>query len=151
MSLEKIRNAECQVLTSNRVADVCSVGAALLLMLAACGNLFEDNGTHLAYVLEKGAAKLRDSGDPELIVRYETLDGGDDPYYIEITPSFVEGQPTRIPGSYLVVSGKTRGGTSYHNRFVLVPRRLYIAKSAGGAAELVLRREGENVDVVELR
>jgi hypothetical protein len=120
-------------------------------MLAACGNLFEDNGTHLAYVLEKGAAKLRDSGDPELIVRYETLDGGDDPYYIEITPSFVEGQPTRIPGSYLVVSGKTRGGTSYHNRFVLVPRRLYIAKSAGGAAELVLRREGENVDVVELR
>jgi hypothetical protein len=135
----------------SRVAHICSVGAALLLILVACGNIFEDNGTHLAYVLEKGAAKLRDSGDPELIVRYETLDGGNDPYYIEITPSFVEGQPTRMPGSYLVVSGKTRGGTSYHNRFVLVPRRLYLEKSAGGPAELVLRREGENVDVVELR
>jgi hypothetical protein len=120
-------------------------------MLAACSNLFEDNGTHLAYLLEKRAAQLRASNDPELIVRYETLDGGHDPYYIEITPSFIAGQTTNIPGSYLVVSGKTRGGTSYHNRFVLVPRRLYIEKTAGGPAELVLRRDAESVNVVELR
>jgi len=130
---------------------VWSFGVALLLLLGACGNLFEDNGTHLAYLLEKGAAQLRASSDAELIVRYETLDGGHDPYYIEITPSFVAGQTTNIPGSYLVVSGKTRGGTSYHNRFVLVPQRLYIDKTAGGPAELVLRRDAGNVNVVELR
>ena len=47
--------------------------------------------------------------------------------------------------------GETRGGTSYHNRFVLVPQRPYIEKSAGGAAQLVLRRDGGSVDVVELR
>jgi hypothetical protein len=123
----------------------------LLLLLSACGNLFEDNGTHLAYTLEKGAAQLRASAEPELVVRYETLDGGADPYYIEITPSFVAGRSSNIPGSYLVVSGKTRGGTSYHNRFVLVPQRLYIEKSAGGPAELVLRRDGGSVNVVELR
>ena len=123
----------------------------LLLLTCACGNLFEDNGTHLAYALEKGAAKLRASNGSVLIVRYETLDGGHDPYYIEITPSFATGQTANIPSSYLVVSGKTRGGTSYHNRFVLVPQRLYIEKSAGGPAELVLRREGEGVSVVELR
>jgi hypothetical protein len=128
-----------------------SLPAGLLLLLSACGNLFEDNGTHLAYTLEKGVAQLRASAEPELVVRYQTLDGGADPYYIEITPSFVAGGSSNIPGSYLVVSGKTRGGTSYHNRFVLVPQRLYIEKSAGGPAELVLRRDGGSVNVVELR
>ncbi len=128
-----------------------AAGAALLLLLCACGNLFEDNATHLASALEKGAARLRASSERELIVRYETLDGGNDPYYIEITPSFSTGQPSGVPGSYLVVSGKSHGGTSYHNRFVLVPRRLYIEKGAGGPAELVLRKDTANVAIVEVR
>ena len=86
------------------------------------------------------------------MVRYETLDGGHDPYYIEITPSFSAGQTSNIPGSYLIVSGKTRGGTSYHNRWVLVPQRLYIEKSAGGPSELVLRRDSDDIiSVVALR
>jgi hypothetical protein len=125
--------------------------AALLLLLPACGNFLEDNGTHLAHALAEGAAQLRASNEPELTVRYETLDGARDPYYIEITPSFIPGNTSGVAGSYLVVSGKTSGGTSYHNRFVLVPRRLYIEKSAGGPAEIVLRRADGNVDVVELR
>ena len=127
-----------------------SAGAALLL-LSGCGSLFQDNGTHLAYVLESGAAKLRASGDAELVVKYETLDGGHDPYYIEMTPSFVTGRASTVPSSYLVVSGKTRGGTSYHNRFILVPQRLYIEKAAGGPTEILLKREGDRVSVVELR
>jgi hypothetical protein len=126
--------------------------AAAALLLAGCGNLLEDNGTHLAYVLEKGAATLRASAGSELVVRYETLDGGHDPYYIEITPSFVEGRASNIPGSYLVISGRTRGGTSYHNRFILVPQRLYMEKSQGGPTELVLRKDrGDTVSVIELR
>ncbi len=137
--------------TSRQQAAARGLMGAMLLQLGACGNLFEDNGTHLAYLLEKGTGQLRSSGASELIVRYKTLDGGNDPYYIEITPSFSPGRGSDIPASYLVVSGKSRGGTSYHNRFVLVPRRLYIEKSAGGAAELVLRREGGHVDLVEVR
>ena len=126
--------------------------AAVLLLLCACGHVFEDNGTHLAYVLEKAAAKLRVSADAQLVVSYETLDGGRDPYYIEMTPSFPAGQASTVPGSYLVVSGKSRGGTSYHNRFVLAPQRLYIEKRAGGPTELVLRRDSDDrVSVVELR
>jgi len=128
-----------------------SFAAALLLLLSACGNFLEDNGTHLAYALEKGAAQLRASTEPELTVRYEPLDGARDPYYIEITPSYTPGNTSGIAGSYLVVSGKAPGGTSYHNRFVLVPRRLYIEKSAGGPAEIVLRRAEGNVSVVEVR
>jgi hypothetical protein len=128
-----------------------SLSATLLLLLSACGNFLEDNGTHLAYALEKGAARLRASTEPELTVRYETLDGGRDRYYIEITPSFIPGRASSVPGSYLVVSGKSSGGTSYHNRFVLVPRRLYIEKSEGGPAEIVLRKAEGTVSVVELR
>lgn len=138
--------------TTVRGKTAWSLGAALLSLLAACGNFLEDNGTHLAHALEKGAARLRASTSPELVVRYETLDGGHDPYYIEITPSFIAGRTSNVPSSYLVVSGTTRGGTSYHNRFVLVPQRLYLEKSQGGPSELVLRRDRDgSVEVVELR
>lgn len=138
------------MLTRPRRKPVCATGAVLLL-LAGCGNLFEDNGTHLAYLLENGATRLRTSANSQLVVQYETLDGGHDPYYIEITPSFIAGRASGIPSSYLVVSGKTRGGTSYHNRFVLVPQRLYIEKVAGGPTELLLRRDADSISVVELR
>jgi hypothetical protein len=91
---------------------------------SVCGNAFEDNGTHLAYVLGKGAQQLQASTASELVVRYESLDKLNEPYYVEITPSILSGQASNIWGSYVVVSGKTSGGTSYHNRFVLVPQRL---------------------------
>jgi hypothetical protein len=131
--------------------QIGSAVAIWLLSCAGCGNAFEDNGTHLAYALEKGAQQLRASSAPEFIVKYETLDKLDDAYYIEITPSIVVGSPTNIWGSYLVVSGKTSGGTSYHNRFVFVPERLYLEKNHGGSTEVVLRKDGDRVSAVDLR
>jgi hypothetical protein len=124
---------------------------AVLLLFAGCGHFLEDNGVHLASVLEDGAAKLRGSDVSELVVPYETLDGGNDPYYIEITPSFVEGQTQNVRGSYIVVSGKSRGGTSAHNPAVFVPARLRIEKSQGGVTEIVLQKHGDRVDIVCLR
>jgi hypothetical protein len=130
-----------------------SFAAVALVMLSAsgCGNALEDNGTHLAHALQKGVQQLRASAASELVVRYETLDKQDDPYYIEITPSVTAGQASNIWGSYLVVSGKTSGGTSYHNRFVFVPQRLFLKKDQGGSSEFVLRKDGSRIDVVELR
>jgi hypothetical protein len=123
------------------------LSAALVAGLLGC-TAFEDNGTHLAYALEKGARRLRASTDREVVVHYETLDGPSQSYYVEITPSVGEsGEPTSRWSSYLVVSGKTSGGTSYHNRFVFVPKRLYIEK-AGGATILILRKEGDRISVV---
>jgi hypothetical protein len=123
-----------------------------VLLLAGCGNVFEDNGTHLAYALEKGASRLRASPDSELVVRYQTLDEASDPYYIEITPSFVPGRSSDVPSSYLVVSGKSSGGTSYHNRFIFVPQRLYIEKTQGGPSDFLLRKApNDGVSVVEVR
>jgi hypothetical protein len=125
--------------------------SVLLLLLCGCGHFLEDNGVHLASVLEDGAAKLRASDASELVVPYETLDGGNDPYYIEITPSVIEGQAANIRGSYVVVSGKSRGGTSSHNPAVFVPARLYIEKSQGGTTEIVLQKHADRIDVVCLR
>ena len=115
-------------------------------------NFLEDNGTHLAYALEKGAGKLRASGAQEMVVRYETLDGPAQGYYVEITPSLDPSwQRQDVWGSYVVVSGRTPGGTSYHNRFIFVPRRLYIKKDQGGATEIMLRKDADRISVVELR
>ena len=129
----------------------CTTTLLLLsVLLWGCG-IFEDNGTHLAYAIEKGAAKLRASGGHEIVVHYTTLDGANDPYYVEITPSFPEGRTTSVAGSYLVVSGKTPGGTSYHNRFVVVPQRLYAKKDQGGTTDIVLQQVRDQVAVVEVR
>jgi len=124
----------------------------MLLPLGGCGHFLEDNGTHLAYALEKGVSELKASGASELVVHFQTLDARDQSYYVEVTPSLDPALPAQtVWGSYLVVSGKTSGGTSYHNRFVFVPERLYIEKSQGGATDLVLRKQGDRVSVVEIR
>jgi hypothetical protein len=125
----------------------------LLALILLCGCTFlEDNGTHLAYALEKGAKELRASGATELTVHYTTLDAPGQAYYVEITPSLDEADPASGRwSSYLVVSGQTSGGTSYHNRFIYVPRRLYIKKDQGGATELVLRKDGDRISVVAVR
>jgi hypothetical protein len=120
-------------------------------LLHGC-TLFEDNGTHLAYALEKAANELRGSGAQEIVVRYETLDGPAQSYYVEITPSLGSSATRQdVWSSYLVVSGHTSGGTSYHNRFVFVPARLYVKKEQGGPTELVLRKEPGRISVVTLR
>lgn len=127
------------------------IGFALLLLFSGC-HWFEDNGTHLAYALERGAKELHATGAAELVIRYETLDGPTQGYYVEITPSIhPSGQRPDLASSYLVVSGQTSGGTSYHNRFVFVPDRLYLRKDHGGTTEIVLRQERGRISVVALR
>jgi hypothetical protein len=131
--------------------SLISAAAIVLISVYGCGGAFEDNGTHLAYALEKGTTELRASNGSDLVVHYKTLDSLKEPYYVEITPSIAAGQAPNIRGSYLVVSGKTSGGTSYHNRFVFVPQRLYIKKDLGGLTEVVLHKDRDHVSVVELR
>ena len=129
--------------------------SAALALVAGC-TVFEDNGTHLAHDLERGAKQLRESRDTGLVVRYVPLGGADQAYSIEMAPSRrvvkvdALGNIDAPGGGYLVVSGKHAGGTSYHERFVFTPERLRIEKDRG-ATEVVLRKAGERIDVVELR
>ena len=137
--------------TGKRVRTSRLATCVLVLLTAACGTALEDNGTHLAHLLENGTGKLRDSGARELVVQYTTLDREDEPYYVEITPSFPDGAAGSVSGSYLVVSGKRSGGTSYHNRFVLVPERFYVEKPSGGVTEVTIRRDGDRISIVSVR
>ena len=53
-------------------------------------------------------------------------------------------------GGYLTVTGRRRGRTSCHERFVFTPAYLLIAK-LNASTEIVLRKVGDRIDVVALR
>ena len=130
---------------------------AAALLLAGCAMTWlEDNGTHLAYAIERGAKELKASDQEELVVSYEPLGDAHEPYVVEIEHSKREvtvngwGNTNGPGGSYITVSGAHQGGTNYHERFVFVPRNLRVAKR-GTPTEVVLRKAGPRIDVVELR
>ncbi len=132
-----------------------AVLTAVLGFFAGC-SVFEDNGTHLAYALEKGAKELRGSDRTELVVHYEPLEGLTDDYEVNIVHA---NSPTRLDslgnvtgggGGYLTVTGSRHGGTSYHERFVFTPVDLRIRKHAA-PTELILRKVGDRIDVVGIR
>jgi hypothetical protein len=132
---------------SARLLLLCVVA---LFPLAGCSYL-EDNGTHLAYALEHGAEHLRHSNQTEEVVEYEPLTGINQRYEIDISETIPVPKPNNLKGlSSLTVTGKNPGSTSYHSRFVTVPKHLYIAKE-NASAEIVLRKHGDNIDVVAIR
>jgi hypothetical protein len=115
--------------------------ALCVALLAFCGcSLLEDNGTHLAYALEKGAKRLKNRPDgSELVVRYEPLTGINQSYGVSFRASF---------GS-LSVGGKNGGSTTYHQRFLHVPREFSVNKS-NAATFLTLRKKGDRIELVEV-
>lgn len=124
----------------------------LALLLNGCGHLFEDNGTHLAFELEAAVKQMRATGATDQLVHYRTLDAPTLGYYVEITPSIQPDWKDKSRwGSYLVVSGKTSGGTSYHNRFVYVPQRFYVTKPDGGETLIALHNNQGRIEIVSVR
>lgn len=121
------------------------------VILSGC-NLMEDNATHLAFTLKKGARHLRKSKQTEDTINYQPLTGIDKPYFVEINPTI----PPIKPDTILYGSGIRIGGqntemtfTSYHHRFVFVPQRLFVEKK-NSSTRIVLRKKGNRIDVVEL-
>lgn len=129
----------------------------VFVLLGGCASLgLVDNATHFAHVVEDAVASLRASPAQEAIVQYQPLGNLHEDYVIEITQSKREvkadsfGNIAGPGGGYLVVTGRHRGGTNYHERFVFVPRDISISKK-GMPTEIVLRKSGERIDLVELR
>jgi hypothetical protein len=124
-------------------------------ILSGC-TILEDNGTHLAFALEHGARELRASTLSEYIVRYEPLEGINETYEItlqhsrEVVRVDAFGNTLNHGGGYLTVTGRHNGGTNYHERYVFTPRDLHIVKT-NAPTEVVLRKVGDRIDVVELR
>lgn len=94
---------------------------------------------------------LKASGANELVVHYQTLDAKDQSYYVELAPSLDAARTAQPWSSYIVVSGRTCGGTTFHNRFVFVPEQLRVEKPQGGTTDLVLRKVGGQIHVVGMR
>ncbi|MBL8524072.1 MAG: hypothetical protein JNN20_10310 [Betaproteobacteria bacterium] len=131
--------------------------AIALVLLSGCAALgLVDNATHFAYMVENAATALRASPAQEAIIKYQPLGNFHEDYAIDIKQSKREvkvdmfGNISGPGGGYLVVTGRHRGGTNYYERFVFVPQDISIRK-AGAPTEIVLRKAGDRIDLVELR
>lgn len=124
----------------------CALAVALL---AFCGcSILEDNGTHLAYALEKGAKGLKSKPDgAEVVIRYEPLTGINQSYGV----SFRASPETEAPygAASLSVGGKNGGSTTYHQRFVYVTKEFFVNKS-NAATFLTLRKNGNRIELVDV-
>lgn len=130
---------------------------ATAFILSGCVALgLEDNATHLAFALERGARELRASAQSDYIILYEPLGKLGETYEVtlqhsrEVVRTDAFGNTLNRGGGYLVVTGRHQGGTNYHERFVFTPRDLHITKENAPTA-IVLRKAGDRIDVVELR
>ncbi len=127
-------------------AWTCALAFALL---AFCGcSVLEDNGTHLAYALEKGAKRLKSKPDgTEFVVRYEPLTGINQSYGVSLRASPDTDRP--YGAASLSVGGKNGGSTTYHQRFVYVTRDFSVSKSHA-ATFLTLRKNGSRIELVDV-
>ena len=128
-------------------ALTCALAVALL---GFCGcSLLEDNGTHLAYALEKGAKRLKSKPDgAEFVVRYEPLTGINQSYYVSLRASPFTDPP--YGAANLSAGGRKGGSTTYHQRFVYVSREFFVNKS-NAVTFLTLRKKGSRIELVDVQ
>jgi hypothetical protein len=98
-----------------------------------------DNGEHMGYVLREGAEKLKRSNNTELVVEYQPMTGIQQEYYVKFNAC-----------SFVTVGGERGGSTTYHRRWVFVSDDLTVYKT-NEATFITLRKNGERIDVVEVR
>jgi hypothetical protein len=123
------------------------LGFGLLALLASC-DFLTDAATRAAFDIEAATAIMEKEG----LRSYEfahvpkpSPDGVTGPWELLIQRS----GPMGVGPTGALCIG--RYGTSYHNRFVSVPRTLHVAKQAGEGCVIVLRRNGDAIELVELR
>jgi|LauGreDrversion4_2_1035121.scaffolds.fasta_scaffold311794_3 hypothetical protein len=117
----------------------------LLLVVTPGCDFLTDAATRAAFEIEAATHEMRRQG----LASYEFThipktwpEGVDGPWELVIHESSQIGQGGLGLGRY---------GTSYHTRFVRVPRTLRIAKQAGEGCVIVLRRNGDAIELVGLR
>ena len=144
---------------STRARSVLSLTSLFATAFILCGCValgLEDNATNLAFAMERGARELRASAQSDYIIHYEPLGKLGEAYEVklqhsrEVVRTDAFGNTLNRGGGYLVVTGRYGGGTNYHERFVFTPRDLHITKT-NAPTDIVLRKAGDRVDVVELR
>ena len=137
---------------------VALLRAALLIVacccLADCGpHILGDEGEWLGEKIGDAATTLRRSPEPELVLVYQPESGVNQRYSIGIGKSLWCPEPPCYEnhGSLTVLVERGRhGSTTYHTRFVAVPRFLEIQKD-GQTTQIVLRKTREGIALIDLR
>lgn len=122
------------------------LGLLLLLTTPGCV-FFTDAATRVAYEIEDATHEMRRQG----LASYEFIhvpkawpSGVHGPWELRIQKS--DQQPGE--GAAICIG---RSGTTYHKNFVRVPRTLSVKKQAGEGCVIMLRRDGDAIEVVGLR
>ena len=141
---------------SIRVVDVINRLALVVLscFIVSCGaHILGDEGEWLGETIGRAADQLRHSTDTVLVISYAPVSGVNQRYSIGIGRSVWCPKPPCFEnqGALTVEVERGRhGSTTYHMRFVAVPKPLEIQK-AGEATQLVLRKNGDVIELVALR
>lgn len=120
----------------------------LLLLVVGCA-ILEDNGTRLAFALERESKVLLTSDNVESRFEFTPQGSANQDYEIKMLRG-KGGRETPFYGGYITVSGQDNGGTSYQGRYVNIPKSLQVTKH-GGAAIITLRKVDGRIDVVNLK
>ena len=135
-----------------RAAVILLLGIVVVLLMALGGG--RDEGERLGTMLGDAAQQLAYSNDDELILRYEPHSGIDQNYWVSVGagPRCPQRPCPESERSWLTVhtQGRDSGADYSYQRHVSVPRPLRVVKNRA-AVELVLRKNGDEVELVELR
>lgn len=107
----------------------------ILFVLSGC-ILITDASTRLAYDIRDAALKLESSQESEIEITHAPLawpDGIDSDYRVLIQTT----ESTTKPSGSMAIGNSA---TSYHRRFVSVPKTLYITKKKGESIKILLRK-----------
>lgn len=110
-----------------------------------------DGATRIAYDIESGVAAFRRSSAASYSIRHvpEATPGGcGDAYSVQFSANSALVIWCRKPGSAEVLSSRT---TTYHLRFVEVPRTMRLDKAAGEPTIIDLAKENAKVAVTGVR
>ncbi len=120
--------------------------AAIALSGTGC-SVLSDNGTHLAFELERESRWLIASGKDELVFDYSPLSGINQHYDVRVTKSRSLAPPY---GGSVVVTGENGGGTNYQTHFVYISAAMQVSKF-NEAAHITLRNNRGRVELTSLR
>ena len=135
-----------------RLGVLLLLGLLVIALLALGGG--RNEGERLGTMLGDAAQQLAYSNDDELVLRYAPHSGIDQSSWVSVGagPRCLKRLCPASEQSWLTVhtEGRDSGADYSYQRYVSVPRPLKITKS-GAAVELVLRKNGDEVELVELR
>ena len=108
--------------------------------------MLSDNGTPLAFALERESRSLIASGREELVFDYSPLSGINQHYEVRLTKSRSQVAPF---GGSIVVTGENGGGTTY-TQYVYIVKAMRISK-LNEAAHITLRNNDGRIEVTSIR